>query len=153
MMTGRRTALLAAFLLTLAAAPGPAQTPGQARRPLNVVLLIIDDVRWDSLGAAGNAVVRTPRIDDSPRRATLRAGAGDDVDLHGEPGHAADRPVHVAHGITEFGRAIAPEPFAGTYPGCSAAPATGRATSASTASAGRGRTTSTSCARTKARTG
>ena len=117
MMTGRRTALLAAFLMTLAAAPGPAQPAGDARRPLNVVLIILDDVRWDSLGAAGNATVRTPRIDELARegirfeqarvttaicmvsRATLLTGQ-----------------YMSRHGITEFGRAIAPGPFAHTYP-------------------------------------
>jgi arylsulfatase A-like enzyme len=116
-MTGRRTALLAAFLLALTAAPGAAQTAGDANRPLNVVLVILDDVRWDALGAAGNAIVRTPRIDQLARegirfeqarvttaicmvsRATLLTGQ-----------------CMSRHGITEFGRAIAPEPFAHTYP-------------------------------------
>ncbi len=116
-MTVRRTALVAALLVALTAAPGPGQTAGDARRPLNVVLLIIDDVRWDALGAAGNTIVRTPRIDQLARegirfeqarvttaicmvsRATLLTGQ-----------------YMSRHGITEFGRAIAPEPFAHTYP-------------------------------------
>jgi hypothetical protein len=153
-MTVRRTALMAGWLLALAAAPAPAQTAGNARPPLNVVLLILDDVRWDALGAAGNPTVRTPRIDQLARegirfeqarvttaicmvsRATLLTGQ-----------------YMSRHGIAEFGRAIAPEPFAQTYLPCSAGPATGPATWASTASAGPGRTTSISCAPTKARIG
>jgi arylsulfatase A-like enzyme len=116
-MTVRRTALTTALLLALAAAPAPARTAGNARPPLNVVLIILDDVRWDALGAAGNATVRTPRIDQLARegirfeqarvttaicmvsRATLLTGQ-----------------YMSRHGITEFGRAIAPEPFAQTYP-------------------------------------
>lgn len=31
--------------------------------PMNVLLLVIDDARWDTLGAAGSAAVRTPRLD------------------------------------------------------------------------------------------
>ena len=116
-MTPCRTALLAAVLLALSAAPAPAQTAGDARQPLNVVLVILDDVRWDALGAAGNTTVRTPRIDQLARegirfeqarvttaicmvsRATLLTGQ-----------------YMSRHGITAFGRAVAPEPFADTYP-------------------------------------
>src|SRR5687767_6391038 len=29
----------------------------------NVVVLVIDDTRWDSIGIAGNRIVRTPRLD------------------------------------------------------------------------------------------
>lgn len=116
-MTVRGTALLSAILLAITAAPGTAQTGGGPRRPLNAVLIILDDVRWDALGAAGNTTVRTPRIDELARegirfeqarvttaicmvsRATLLTGQ-----------------YMSRHGITEFGRAIAPAPFARTYP-------------------------------------
>ncbi|MFO7691778.1 MAG: sulfatase [Vicinamibacterales bacterium] len=113
----RRTTTTAAVLLALAAGWASAQAPDEARPRLNVVLIILDDVRWDALGAAGNRVVRTPRIDELARegvrfeqarvttsicmvsRATLLTGQ-----------------YMSRHGITEFGRAIAPEPFASTYP-------------------------------------
>jgi len=39
---------------------GRADTP--ARRP-NVIFLLTDDQRWDTLGCAGNSIVRTPHID------------------------------------------------------------------------------------------
>ena len=39
---------------------GAAQTTGE--RP-NVIMLLIDDQRWDSLGCMGNPIVRTPHID------------------------------------------------------------------------------------------
>lgn len=39
--------------------------------PMNVVLFVIDDVRFDSLGAAGNPVIRTPNLDDLAREGTL----------------------------------------------------------------------------------
>ena len=118
MMTVRGTVLKTAILLLLTAGSAPAQSPAPSPKPLNVVLLILDDVRWDALGAAGNSSVRTPRIDELARqgvrfeqarvttaicmvsRATLLTGQ-----------------YMSRHGITEFGRAIAPEPFARTYPG------------------------------------
>ena len=117
-MPVRRTVLTTAFILMLTAGWGLAQTPGRPPMPLNVVLLILDDVRWDALGAAGNSRVRTPRIDELARqgvrfeqarvttaicmvsRATLLTGQ-----------------YMSRHGITEFGRAIVPEAFAQTYPG------------------------------------
>ena len=34
-----------------------------AARPMNIVVLVIDDTRWDSIGAAGNRIVHTPRLD------------------------------------------------------------------------------------------
>jgi arylsulfatase A-like enzyme len=34
---------------------------------MNVVIFVIEDVRWDSIGAAGNPVVKTPRIDQLAR--------------------------------------------------------------------------------------
>jgi len=117
-MTVRTSAVITASLLTLTAGSASAQTPKSPPQPLNVVLLILDDVRWDALGAAGNSSVRTPRIDELARqgvrfeqarvttaicmvsRATLLTGQ-----------------YMSRHRITEFGRAIAPEPFAHTYPG------------------------------------
>jgi arylsulfatase A-like enzyme len=116
----RKTAMLTAFFVASTTALWSAQTviaPPDSRRLLNVVLLVIDDVRWDSLGAAGNRTVRTPRIDqlatDGVRfgqarvttsicmvsRATLLTGQ-----------------YMSRHGITAFGRPITPDAFANTFP-------------------------------------
>ena len=116
----RRTTLIAALVLTLGTGLSSQHTavePRAARRPLNVVLLVLDDVRWDSLGAAGNRIVQTPRIDrlakDGVRfeqarvttsicmvsRATLLTGQ-----------------YMSRHGVTAFGRAIAPDAFTNTFP-------------------------------------
>jgi len=117
----RKTALITALILALTTGVCSAQTPvapRNSRQPLNIVLLVIDDVRWDSLGATGNRIVRTPRIDrlakDGVRfeqarvttsicmvsRATLLTGQ-----------------YMSRHGITAFGRQIAPDAFASTFPG------------------------------------
>ena len=112
--------VMSLLALLLAVTPGSwsAQTPAPAPKPLNVLLLIIDDARWDSLGAAGNEIVRTPQIDrlakDGVRfeqarvttsicmvsRATLLTGQ-----------------YMSRHGIDAFGRPISPDAFASTFPG------------------------------------
>ncbi len=114
----RETALVLALLAACGTATGSAPRTAPPAGPLNVVLFIIDDVRWDSLGAAGNTVVRTPRIDQLARdgirfeqarvttpicmvsRATILTGQ-----------------YMSRHGIAEFGRPIAPDAFASTFPG------------------------------------
>src|SRR5262245_34684849 len=60
------TRLIAAVLavgITTTMSADARQTTQAPARPLNVVVLVIDDIRWDSIGAAGNRIVRTPRID------------------------------------------------------------------------------------------
>jgi arylsulfatase A-like enzyme len=110
-------AATAALLLAITAGVWSAQDTNTPT-PLNVVLLVIDDARWDSIGVAGNMVVRTPRIDrlaiDGVRfeqarvttsicmvsRATLLTGQ-----------------YMSRHGIDAFGRSITPAAFANTFPG------------------------------------
>ena len=42
-----------------------------AAQPPNVVFVLVDDLRWDELGAAGNTGVRTPHIDRLAREGAL----------------------------------------------------------------------------------
>lgn len=61
-----RLALLVVALAPLfgsGCASMPAPSPAPPQRPLNIVLLYADDWRHDTLGCAGNPVVRTPAID------------------------------------------------------------------------------------------
>jgi N-acetylglucosamine-6-sulfatase len=54
------TAILATFALTWGG--GRAQTP-QPRRPPNIVVVLVDDMRWDEVRAAGHPFVETPNMD------------------------------------------------------------------------------------------
>ena len=54
--------LLYALFLT-----GPAHHAAAADKPLNIVILYADDWRHDTLGCAGNPVVRTPHLDQLAR--------------------------------------------------------------------------------------
>lgn len=114
-----RTALVALALL-LAAPVRSGLTPlrgADDRRPLNLVLLILDDVRWDSIGAAGNRVVRTPSIDalalDGVRFSQARVTTSICMVSRASllTGQYMSR-----HGISAFGREIPESAFAQTYP-------------------------------------
>jgi arylsulfatase len=108
-----------AFLLVIACAlaltGGAARVRGQQR--LNVVLLIIDDVRWDSIGTAGNKVVYTPRLDQLAREG-VRFGQARVTTAICMVSRASllTGQYMSRHGITAFGRALTPEAFADTYP-------------------------------------
>ena len=108
---------VATAVITVGESPRPPEARASAPRPPNIVLLIADDMRWDSLGAAGNSIVRTPRLDriaaDGVRftqarvttsicmvsRATLLTGQ-----------------YMSRHGIDAFGRQIPRDAFAHAFP-------------------------------------
>jgi len=117
-MVSPPTPRCAALLLALAAGAAAAQPPASPARPLNVLLIIGDDMRWDAIGAAGNPVVRTPRLDqlaaagvrfEQARVTTSVCMVSRATLLTGQ--------YMSRHGITEFGRPIAADAFANTFPG------------------------------------
>lgn len=60
-----KTQLVLALLSLLLTLPGSFAEP---RKPVNVVFLLADDLRWDAVGFAGNRIVRTPNLDRLARR-------------------------------------------------------------------------------------
>ena len=54
-----RYLLSAAFVVAFT----PWESPAEQPRRMNVVVLLGDDWRWDTLGCAGNPVVKTPHLD------------------------------------------------------------------------------------------
>jgi arylsulfatase len=102
-----------AFALAFTAAIGAMRAE---QRP-NVVLLIIDDVRWDSIGAAGNKVVHTPRLDQLAKEGVrFRQARVTTAICMVSRASLLTGQYMSRHGITAFGRALAPEAFASTYP-------------------------------------
>ena len=61
-----RSIVRCALLLAALAGGVAAQAAAQARPP-NIVFLLTDDHRADALGAAGNGVIETPRLDEMAR--------------------------------------------------------------------------------------
>lgn len=56
-------------------APPPAPPPSPPAQPLNVLFLLVDDQRNDTLGCAGHPVVRTPNLDALASQGTRFANA------------------------------------------------------------------------------
>ncbi|MGD8501623.1 MAG: sulfatase [Phycisphaerales bacterium] len=90
---------------------------GAAKRPPNIIFLLTDDQRADTMGCAGNPIIRTPNMDDMANNgvrftnafvttsicATSRAGIF--------TGQWARR-----HGIIDFRTHFSPDVLAQTYP-------------------------------------
>ncbi|MEP6916620.1 MAG: sulfatase-like hydrolase/transferase [Acidobacteriota bacterium] len=117
---------LAAGLVTLAlagtwlgATASATQTPrAPLPAPMNVVLLIIDDVRWDSIGAAGSKIVRTPRVDRlAAEGVRFRQGRVTTSICMVSRATLLTGQYMSRHGITAFGKALTPDAFANTFPG------------------------------------
>jgi len=115
----RNTLLIAAIVLAMTGVwpAGADVSPQGSRRPLSVVLLIIDDVRWDSLGVAGNRIVRTPRIDQLAKDAVRfeQARVTTSICMVSRASLLTGQYMS-RHGISAFGRELAPAAFANTYP-------------------------------------
>ena len=62
--------LLAALLIVVTMGLCPVDWSGgnQPVTPPNIILLLADDLRWDALGVAGNATIKTPQIDRLARQ-------------------------------------------------------------------------------------
>ena len=100
------------FILLLAA------FPAFAAPPPNVVVLIIDDIRWDSLGCAGNSIVVTPNIDGLAKDGVRFTQARVTTSICMTSRATLLTGQHMArHGITKFGVPLSDEAFAKTYPG------------------------------------
>ncbi|HMP80115.1 MAG TPA: sulfatase-like hydrolase/transferase [Pirellulaceae bacterium] len=92
-----------------------AQSPAE---PLNVVVLVADDQRWDSLGAAGNAVIHTPHLDQLAQDGIQfnRCYVTTSICMTSRASILTGQYMS-RHGIDQFGKSLTPEQFAETYTG------------------------------------
>ncbi len=102
----------------LAAAAAPMILRGQrAQRPPNLVFLLTDDQRWDTLGCMGNRIIQTPNVD-----ALARQGATFTNMFVTTPICVTSRASFFSglyarsHGIHTFRMRFSPAQFAATYP-------------------------------------
>lgn len=103
----------AACLTLLAAVVAQADAPP----PMNVVLLLSDDQRWDSLGAAGNPAIVTPHLDQLAGEGVrfTRAYVTTSICMTSRATILSGQYMS-RHGIDRFGKSLAPDAFADTYP-------------------------------------
>ncbi|MBI4873484.1 MAG: sulfatase [Acidobacteria bacterium] len=105
-MTRRREFLAAAL-----AAAAPAQ-----RKP-NLIFLLADDQRWDTLGCMGNPIIQTPNVDR-----LARGGVIFDNNFVSTAICMTSRAcfftglLEPSHGISDFSKPFTPEQMAATYP-------------------------------------
>ncbi|TVS07945.1 MAG: DUF4976 domain-containing protein [Planctomycetaceae bacterium] len=99
--------------------PAVALARGQdaLEEPMNVVVLVSDDQRWDSLGAAGNDVIRTPRLDKLAEQGVHFTDAFVTTSIcMSSRASILTGQLTSRHGITRFNRKIEPDAFSETYP-------------------------------------
>ena len=79
-----------------------------AAGPPNVLVLLVDDLRWDSLGCAGNPVVVTPNIDRLAAEGVRFTQARVTTSICMTSRATILTGQHMArHGITAFGKPLA----------------------------------------------
>jgi arylsulfatase len=86
--------------------------------PMNVVVLVSDDQRWDALGAAGNDIIHTPRLDQLADEGVrfMNAYVTTSICMTSRASILTGQYMS-RHNITQFGVEIEPEAFANTYTG------------------------------------
>lgn len=104
------------WLLAVAALGCASRLP--AAEPPNVLVLLVDDLRWDSVGCAGNPVVVTPNIDRLAAEGVRFTQARVTTSICMTSRATILTGQHMArHGITAFGKPLTAEQFANSYPG------------------------------------
>jgi arylsulfatase len=113
--------VVVAFGCELVAFPGSLE--GSCTQPahsdrLNVVVLVADDQRWDSLGAGGNTVIHTPNLDQLAKTGIRfrRAYVTTSICMTSRASILTGQYMS-RHGIDRFGKPLTQEQFADTYAG------------------------------------
>jgi arylsulfatase A-like enzyme len=85
---------------------------------MNIVVLVSDDQRWDALGAAGNDIIHTPRLDQLAEEGVRFTNAYVTTSICMTSRASILTGQYMSrNNITQFGVEIEPEAFANTYTG------------------------------------
>lgn len=107
-------ALILAGLIVGACAERKPQVPTE---PMNLLILVIDDARWDSLGIAGSPVVQTPRLDQLAAEGVRFTNAFVTTSICMVSRASIFTGQYMSrHGINTFGTAISRGAWTATYP-------------------------------------
>ena len=96
-MRAEKLLALVAFGLALAACRSAPEGPAPAPTPKHLVIVTIDTLRADRLGAYGSTTVKTPNLDRLAREGALAEHAAVHVPLT-RPSHVSPRAVRRAWG-------------------------------------------------------
>lgn len=98
--------------------PGPARVFAQTGSRPNLIFLLTDDQRADTLGAMGNRIIRTPHIDRLAQRGVTFNNAFVTTAICMTSRASILSGQYAArHGDWDFNHAFTPEQLAATYPG------------------------------------
>ena len=90
--------------------------PAPPARP-NIVFILTDDQRWDTLGAAGNRIIRTPNLDRLAAEGVLFTNSFDTTPVcYASRATLLTGQFNRRHGVDTFEEQLAPAAFAETYP-------------------------------------
>ncbi len=104
--------------LLLAATLAAMTASARADQPMNIVMLLSDDQRFDALGAAGNEVVHTPRLDQLARAGVRFPNAYVTTSICMTSRASILTGQYMSrHGIDRFGKPLPPGALAATYVG------------------------------------
>lgn len=83
----------------------------------NILFLLADDMRWDSMGSAGNEVVKTPHLDQLAKQGVRFAEARVTTSICMVSRATMLTGQYMSrHGIDRFGKDLSPEAWKQTYP-------------------------------------
>jgi len=87
------------------------------KKPPNIIFLLTDDQRWDSLGCMGNQIIKTPNIDDLAKKGTLfkNAFVTTSICMVSRASFLTGQ-YSCRHKVNDFHTNLSPEAFAETYP-------------------------------------
>src|SRR6185295_18252949 len=102
-------------ILSIVSVGQPAQAVAPARP--NILFILTDDQRWDSLGVAGNPIVKTPILDRLARKGVLFTNNfGTTPVCYASRASIYTGQYNRRHGIDSFEDSFTPEALAQTYP-------------------------------------
>jgi arylsulfatase A-like enzyme len=108
---------VSAVSATSTAEPAGEVAASPAAPRFNIVFLLTDDQRWDSIGAAGNPIVRTPHIDRLAARGVLFANNFDTTPVcYASRATLLTGQYNRRHQVDSFEDSLSADELAQTYP-------------------------------------
>ena len=107
---------LVPLLVAASGLVGSPARPAPPPRP-NILFILTDDQRWDTLGAAGNRIVKTPNLDRLAAEGVQFTNSFDTTPVcYASRATLLTGQFNRRHGVDSFEEQLSPTAFAKTYP-------------------------------------